>query len=525
MSVKRNVQRKLERYFKEGNIQGILSLEKELLKVLDKPKNLILLSDAYKFSHPSFYGETMSFLQSYFEARGGMFGYTLWAGIQAKVKQYLEGVAITQGDVDEATEILSSKFGVFGSSEVFSRENFQYIVDVHGGKLPIRIKSVKEGTCVNHHNVLLTIEATDEKCAWLTNFLESLILQVWYPTTVATLSREVKKVVIEAFNRTSTLTGEAKAISIQLVLNDFGFRGVSSVESAEYGGFGHLINFDGSDNVISSAFIRDYYNTKKIYGKSVPATEHSVMTLRGIEGEFEMIERTLDAFPTGPVACVSDTYDIINAVEYIGTTLKDKVLSRPSEPGNCLIIRPDSGDINVTLIKIFDSLFKNFGYTTNSKGFKVLPPQVRVIQGDGVNYESIKDIYRLLEENDISAENIALGMGGKLLQADINRDTHKFAIKACFAIVDGKEINVVKSPMVFDKDGNKKPSFKTSKQGKLKLVLNSDGHTYRTVTSLDPEYHNVVDELQLIFENGVLYNETTFDEIRERAKIMELELV
>jgi nicotinic acid phosphoribosyltransferase len=49
----------------------------------------------------------------------------------------------------------------------------------------------------------------------------------------------------------------------------------------------------------------------------------------------------------------------------------------------------------------------------------ISPPQVRVIQGDGVNFESIGEIYSLLELHKISPENLALGMGGKLLQADI----------------------------------------------------------------------------------------------------------
>jgi nicotinamide phosphoribosyltransferase len=525
MSTKRLIRRKLEKLIESGKCPELTELGSDLFKVIDKPDNLILLTDAYKYSHPSFYGGSLTHLESYAEARGGMFGYTLWKGLQGKLKQYLAGVAITKADVDEAEYMLNTKDGVFMGNKVFFRERFDYIVDVHGGRLPIEIKSVPEGTPVSHHNVLMTIKSTDPKCAWVVNFLESLLLQVWYPTTVATLSREVKKVVLKAFKDTTTLTGADLEFAVSLVLNDFGFRGVSSVESAKTGGAGHLVNFIGSDNVIASQYIQEYYNTDLIRGKGIPATEHSVMTLRGKEGEVKMMESVLDAFPVGPVACVSDTYDIMNAaINLWGDKLRDKVLSRPAAPGNQLIIRPDSGDVNVTLIKLFEALFDKFGYTTNGKGYRVLPPQVRVIQGDGVNFKSILGIYDLLKEHKISAENLALGMGGKLLQADINRDTHKFAFKASYAILDGEEVNVVKSPIVFDANGDRHESFKKSKQGKLKLRALPDGK-FETITSMDPDFDMVKDHLQLVFRNGEMFNESTFEEIIERAEIDERELV
>lgn len=517
MSTQRNIKRELNRLFENGKIGA--DIMGEIMKIMKNPHNIVLLTDAYKYSHQAFYLEGMTNLGSYMEARGGDFGYTIMSGAQGKIKKYLSGVAITKHDVDEAYEMLGEKLGVFGRDDVFDRSKFDYIVEEHGGVLPIRIKAVPEGTPVNHHNALLYIEATDPNCAWLTNFLESLILQIWYPITVATLSREVKKVVTRAFNRTSDLTGEALDATIGYVLNDFGFRASTSPESAGIGGMAHLINFDGSDNVMGSKHILEYYNTNKIYGKGIPATEHSIMTLKGKIGEIDMMRRTLTAYPTGTVACVSDTYDIMDAVDNKwGIELKELILSRPPEPGNALVIRPDSGHVNVTLLKIFESLFNSFGYTTNSKGCKVLPPQVRVIQGDGVNYNSIIEIYQLLEDNKIAAENLVLGMGGKLLQADINRDTHKMATKACNAVINGETFSPVKTPIVFDEHGNRHKSFKTSKQGIPKLVANGDG-TFRTVTSTQEEYNTVKDEMVWVLVNGEELNTTNFDEVRERAKL------
>lgn len=519
MSLQRNIARKLQRAIAEKDWTSIEEIQKYLTKALTKPDNLILCTDAYKFSHHRFYGAEMTKMISYMESRGGKFEETLFYGLQIVLKQYLEGIAITKEEVDEAYELLGTKFGVFGREDVFDRSKFDYIVDKYDGKLPISIKAVPEGTVVGTKNVLFTIESLDENCAWLTNFLESILLQVWYPITVATLSREVRKIVRKAFEDCTSYDEGLIDFLVDFVLNDFGFRGVSSVQSAKIGGSAHLVNFKGSDTVIASKLVRDIYNTETVYGLSIPATEHSIMTLKGEEGEVELMRRVLTLFPTGLVACVSDSFHIFKAcADKWGTELRDLILSRPAEPGNQLVIRPDSGHVINTLKEIFNILFDKFGYTVNEKGYKVLPPQVRVIQGDGVNLDSIKEIYAMLKAEKISPENLALGMGGKLLQADINRDTNNFATKACYAILDGEERNVVKSPTEMDANGNITKSFKKSKQGKLKLVKNADG-TYRTVTSMDADFDTVKDELVEVFRMGEILVDYKFEDIRERAMV------
>lgn len=522
MSLQRTIKRRLEDAIRNKDFSALEGLQKLIEKALDKPNNLILLGDAYKYSHHKFYEPGTTKISSYLESRGGKFNEVVFFGLQIFLKEFLEGVAITQEELDEADYFLGSKEGVFGREDVFDKSKFQYIIDVHGGRLPVRIKAVKEGTVVGVRNVLMTIENTDDNCAWLTNFLETLLLQVWYPITVATLSREVRKVVNKAFLDTTTHDINTINFLVNYVLNDFGFRGVSSVQSARNGGAAHLLNFDGSDNTIASKGITEFYNSLKVFGKSVPATEHSIMTIKGEEGELEMMERTLRMYPTGIVACVSDSFNIFRACsEYWGEKLKDLILSRPSEPGNQLVIRPDSGHVINTLKEVFRILFDKFGYETNSKGFKVLPPQVRVIQGDGVNLNSIVEIYDMFREEKISAENLVLGMGGKLLQADINRDTQNFATKASFAIVDGVMRNVVKSPTEMDENGNIGRSFKASKKGNLKLVKDDyQGGFFKTMTSEDEGFEEEIDELVLVFENGKLYNEVNFEDVQERARLL-----
>jgi nicotinamide phosphoribosyltransferase len=466
-------------------------------------QNLILLADAYKYSHHKLYYPGTRKVYSYLESRGGLFDQVVFFGLQYFLKQYLQGAVITKEKIEQAAEFLPQ---VFGRDDVFDPSRFEYILKVHGGKLPVRIKAVPEGSTMPVHNVLMTIENTDPNCYWLPNFLETLLLQVWYPSTVASLSHEVRKIVESYYEDTASYASRA---GIEYVLNDFGFRGVSSVESAGVGGAAHLLNFRGSDTIEASVFIRRYYNTQKVYGVSVPATEHSICTLLGEEGELEVFRHVLKSFPNGIVACVSDSYNILKACsEYWGEELRDLILSREGT----LVIRPDSGDPVTTLLKVFEILMEKFGYSTNEKGYKVLPPQVRVLQGDGINIQSIGAIYRALKENGISAENLVLGMGGALLQK-VDRDTQRFAFKCSYAEVNNQKVDVQKHPLELDKQGVLRPSFKTSKAGRLKLVYTQEG--YKTVRKEElPEYN---DELVTVFENGEILQEDSFEKIRSRV--------
>jgi nicotinamide phosphoribosyltransferase len=468
--------------------------------------NNILLSDAYKYSHHRFYHPDTSLIYSYLESRGGAFENTVFYGLQYFLKAYLSK-PFTRADIEEAREVLN---GVFGRDDVFDASLFEYILEKHGGYFPVRIKAVPEGTLVPLKNVLMSIENTDPQCAWVTNFLETLLLQVWYPITVASLSRSVKGIVREYLKKNSDNDFD------QFMLNDFGFRGVSSVESAGLGGSAHLINFLGSDTLVANTFIRQYYNTRKIYGQSIPATEHSICTQQGEAEEAAVFERVLKAFPSGMVACVSDSYDIFRACEhYWGEQLKAAILDR----SGVLVIRPDSGDPARTLTEVFDILFRQFGATTNRKGYRVLPPQIRVIQGDGVHLDSIKQILQTLDDQKIAAENLVFGMGGKLLQG-VNRDTLNFAFKCSYTVIDGKGYGVSKSPIEMDAHGAKHPSFKKSKKGILSLRQHRDTGEYRTCSNLETDINLAEwgeDLLVPVFENGRILKEWTFEEIRERA--------
>jgi nicotinamide phosphoribosyltransferase len=461
-------------------------------------KNILLNTDSYKVSMFKQYPAGTTGVYSYIESRGGRYNETLMFGLQAFIKEYL-CAPITQADIDVADEILTAH------GEPFNREGWQYILDKHQGFLPLVIRAVPEGTVVPVSNVLATVENTDPECFWLTTYLETALLRaVWYGTTVATQSYTIKKVILDYLEKTGDPAG------IDFKLHDFGARGVSSMESAGIGGAAHLVNFMGSDTITGILYAREYYNAG-VAGFSIPAAEHSTITSWGRDNEVKAYENMLTQFarPGSIVAVVSDSYDVYNAASKLwGEQLRDQVVAS----GATVVIRPDSGDPVEVNRKLIEILGAKFGYTTNDKGFKVLN-NVRLIQGDGVNEMSIRTILGTFMALGWSADNIAFGMGGALLQ-QVDRDTQRFAMKCSSIKVDGIWINVQKDPVT--------DSGKKSKAGRVTLWTNSGGEFASAVTPptgwTDKGIGGWTDALVPVYWNGNLSKDYTFAEVRANAR-------
>ena len=455
--------------------------------------NIILNTDSYKASHYKQYPAGTKFVSSYVESRGGRWDKTVFFGLQALIKEYLT-TPITQEMIDEAEEIF------LGHGEPFNREGWEYILNTHNGYMPVEIKALKEGTVISTRNALIQIVNTDEHCPWITSYLETLILRSgWYATTVATLSYHIKQDIIKGLNTSA----DDPAAVINFMLNDFGSRGVSSYESSALGGLAHLVNFMGSDNIPAVVAARRLYDCK-MAGFSIPAAEHSTITSWGRENEVAAYRNMIQQFaPNKILAVVSDSYDIYNACKHLwGGSLKDEVINS----GARVVVRPDSGDATTVPVKCVEILMEKFGYTVNSKGFKVLPTYIRVIQGDGINQDSIKEIIKNMFAAGYSLENVCFGMGGGLLQ-QLDRDTLKFAMK-CSAIMIGDTWQDVYKDPIDDKG-------KASKKGVLAVVKYDVTGEYITIR--EKELSGRKNYLEPVYRNGEVLRTQTLDEIRALA--------
>ena len=454
--------------------------------------SIILNTDSYKASHYLQYPENTTYISSYIESRGGTYNKTVFFGLQIFIKEYLTK-PFTRADMVEAEEIF------IAHGLPYNREGWEYIFTTCGGYLPIEIQAVPEGSVIDTKNVLVQVINTDPKCAWLTSYVEtSLLRAIWYPTTVATVSYECKSVIKRFLEETADTTE-----GLPFKLHDFGARGASSEETAAIGGLAHMVNFVGSDTLSGIIAGRRYYNAQ-MAGFSIPAAEHSTITSWGKDNEAAAYANMLDQFssPGKLVAVVSDSYDLWNAIENIwGDELKNKII----QSGGTLVVRPDSGDPVTIVTETLERLMRLFGSTTNSKGFRVLPDYIRVIQSDGVSLETIKAVLEAMKTCSQSADNVAFGMGGELLQK-VNRDTQRFAMKASAAKVDGLWRDVYKDPIT--------DQGKRSKRGRLALIKDNEGN-FKTIRQQD--LGSRANKLITIFKNGKIIKEYTLEEVRERT--------
>lgn len=461
----------------------------------DIARLLVLNTDSYKTSHWLQYPPGTTTVFSYIEARGGSLPYTVFFGLQALLKEYFTK-PVTADDVALAGEVCAAH-GV-----PFNRDGWLHIVTAHGGRLPLRIRAVPEGTVVPVNHALVTLENTDPACWWLTSYVETVLLRIWYPTTVATHSHATRRLIADALARTGSPEG------LPFKLHDFGARGVSSLESATLGGMAHLVNFMGTDTMAALLGARAYYG-EPMAGFSIPAAEHSTITAWGRDGELDAYRNMLRQFgrPGALLAVVSDSYDLDAAVTRLwGGALREEVIAS----GATVAIRPDSGDPTSVVLRTVQSLDAAFGSDVNAKGYKVLR-HVRVIQGDGITRESIASILAALAGAGYSADNIAFGQGGALLQ-QVNRDTLGFAMKASAAEVGGEWRDVFKAPVT--------DPAKRSKAGRLTLMRRGDA--FATVRVDSPGYQQALvdgatEVLRTVYQDGRLLADDSFAAIRARA--------
>lgn len=458
--------------------------------------NFLLDTDSYKYSHPQQFPEGTEQVFAYIEPRrpDGEIDEVLFFGLQAELVK-LAGQVITQDMLDEAAPFIAAH----GLSLYI--DMFQHIVDVHKGRLPVQIDALPEGTIAPVSIPQLRIVNTDPECWALPGFLETRLLRaVWYPSTVATLSNHVMRKIRDRLIKTD---GSDEGLAFKL--HDFGARGATSGESAALGGAAHLVNAMGTDTIAGVVLARNVYGADTA-GFSIPATEHSTVTSFGPDGELRFMRRFMQDNPSGIIACVSDSYDLMRAVrDYWGSELREAVLARDG----VLVVRPDSGDPMQIVPDVIETLMEKFGYSLTPNGFRILPDQLRVIQGDGVDKQSIVRIMDRMIERKLAIGNIAFGMGGGLLQK-LDRDTFSYSMKTSAIRVNGAWRDVFKDPVTAN-------GSKTSKKGRLGVLHTDSGRfVTRPLESIPPGQ----DALKTVFRNGEIVTHQSFADIRKRVGLI-----
>jgi nicotinamide phosphoribosyltransferase len=296
-------------------------------------------------------------------------------------------------------------------------------------------------------------------------------------------------------------------------------RGMSNIDDSIRSAAAHLTSFSGSDCVAVNAWLDQYYinNDGRPYGFSVPATEHSVMCIGEQQGEKETIRRLIqDVYPSGVVSIVSDSWDFWKVIGEYAADLKDLIMSRDGK----VVFRPDSGDpvkiicgdpsaFSLAKYGAVEVLWDIFGGTRNEKGYKVLDPHVGLIYGDSITMERAMQILQGLEEKGFASSNIVFGIGSFTYQR-VTRDTFGFAMKATHGIVNGKAIDIVKSPKT-------DTGMKKSAAGLLRVEKDVYGK-FHLFDRQSPE-NEKKGELKTVFKDGTFYVLEDFDIIRNRLRL------
>lgn len=495
--------------------------------------NPMLLCDFYKISHKELYPQGTEKIYSTFTPRTSRIqgiDKVIVFGIQQFIKKYLIDYFNENFFGKEKTEVINDYQRVIKNTlgiETPDTTHIELLYDL--GHLPIKIKMLREGTLVPIRVPCLTIENTDERFFWLTNFLETLMsCEIWQTMTSATIAFEYRKIV----QQYSTETCDNNE-HLMFQCHDFSMRGMSSVASAINSGIGHLLSFTGTDTIPAILAMEKYYNSdvkNELIGTSIPASEHSISCAYGQNNELEYYRHIIqDVHPNGFVSLVSDTWDLWNVIENYLPKLKGIILNRNGK----VVIRPDSGcpvkilcgdnsyPVGTPQHKgVIELLWDIFGGTVNEKGYKVLDSHIGAIYGDSITLERCREILNNLKNKGFASSNVVLGIGSFSYQF-VTRDTFGFALKATYAVVDGEERLLFKDPIT--DDGTKKSQrgivAVVETDGELKLVDGLNRKNYEAI-------YKSIDLLETVFVDGKLVRDESLAAIRERVnKYIENEVI
>lgn len=485
--------------------------------------NPLNLADSYKVGHHAMYDPGMTHLQSNWTARGSRIPdvtKVVAFGIQAFLEEIMEKFREDFFQANPDTVILDHQDRVQGLLQM--PFDVQHWYDLHDlGYLPLEFRVIKEGTEVPLRVPMMTITNTVPGYGWLVNYFESVLSnQIWLPMTSATIALRVRRLMDKWAAETSD-TPEF----VDWQGHDFSFRGMENYLAGAASGAGHLLSFAGSDTLTAMDWARECYGAEGFVGGSVPATEHSVMCVGGEADEFETYERLIKGQPTGLLSIVSDTWDLWHVITDTLAKLKDEILARDGK----IVIRPDSGDPVDILCGdptadpstpaykgVVELLGDVFGYTTNSKGYKVLDPHIGTIYGDSITYERAEQIFERLAAKGWASTNPVLGIGSFTYQYN-TRDTFGFAMKATWAEVNGESRDLFKDPVTDD-------GLKRSAKGRCTVVRNEDGELVLMDQATKEQVESDRNLLVPVWRNGRFTGSgfQTFHEIAERVGVRHL---
>jgi nicotinamide phosphoribosyltransferase len=222
-----------------------------------------------------------------------------------------------------------------------------------------------------------------------------------------------------------------------------------------------------------------------------------------------VVQRTKNGIGIPLLSCLIDTYDSRRFVqEYLGVNLKDRVINS----GGVFVCRPDSGDPTIEPAMVGRDIEAAFGVSVNDKGFKVLPPYIAVIQGDGNRVDTYAGILSGWVDAGFSMDNFTLGMGSGITH-DNARDDFSFSMKT-IAVQQGEKWRRLSKEPITDMG-------KKSLSGLVRCRENDAGELLVYDALQNGDFYTFEKETagwKCWYRDGFRMNRQTFDEVRARAQ-------
>ena len=505
--------------------------------------NALLLKDFYKAVHSEMLDKGLTKSVSYFTPRSSRikrWNHVVNFGLQAFCKTWLIDFFNENFFNKSEDEVVKEYARVMDKTLGPNLCDYDKVRNLHRlGYLPVEMFALPEGAKVPVHCPIFGITNTHPDFAWLGQALESLIsAEMWYPMVCATVGHTYREVVDYWYGKTCD-----DNVPRRRALGNFDFRGDQGLDAALKAASAWALSFVNSATVPVIPYLEQYYNCNcedEEVAFGAVSTEHFVMCSNSAKDtrdnpDYEyadidpyreriFLKRLLtELYPNTSFSCVCDSYDYWNVVKNILPTLKDELLAH----NGCFLVRGDSGDCVKVVTETVFELWKTFGGTTNSKGYKVLDRHVKALYGDSITVQRAEEIYSILEKNGFAASNVALGVGSFSMHCleendelkPFTRDTFSMAIKAVYAEFTDENGNVTKMPVFKDPKTDRVEgggNFKKSQKGCVMVQKDKDGNYVFTDGYNWDEVDNEYNELKPIFRDGKMVKEETLAEIRER---------
>lgn len=488
--------------------------------------NPMLLCDTYKTVHNLMYPEGLEKLVSYWVPRKSMFERPenqkmVWFGLQAFIKEYLIDYFRRNFFEKPEDEIVESYRRVM-DVQLDGFYKIEPIVELHRlGYLPLQIRALPEGSRVNMGVPCIELSNTDNRFAWLVQWVECLLqVELWKTCNDATIGNMYYRLAKKWYAKNAD-----DGLDPRNAFSNFDMRGDDCLEATPRTAGAWLLSSNKTSTIPALPWLDKYYAAHTEYnhiGVGAISTEHSVISCAAGIGEDEevLLKRFLtDTFKDRSFSFLGDTYDYWNVVNNVVPNCKEEILAHNGK----LLIRPDSGDMVGITIDTIKKFWEVFGGTTNTKGYKVLDPHIGLIYGDGCTLNQVEKIWIALDQMGFAANNVVFGIGAFCFKAVFEgekmivntRDTFGCAMKATYAVVNGKEVQIYKCPKT-------DAALKKSHKGLVFVEKTEDGFK-ATDGFTEAEYFRYAGEghhtaMRTVFYNGRTPLDERFETIRERLE-------